>query len=114
MGTRKGAVKSTPIGREERSKWLFEREEFDGGAFRYLNTNVSFEGHHDGGGAGDEKKGRASAQELNEGYLWTRPFEGRRVLRCEKKRECAHHLCEADGQEAANAVRRGPWPVPRP
>jgi len=43
VGTRKGAVS---IGGEEGGKWLFEGEEFDGGAFRYLDTKVSFEGHH--------------------------------------------------------------------
>ena len=34
VGTRRGAIESTPTGREERRKLLFEREEFDGGAFR--------------------------------------------------------------------------------
>jgi hypothetical protein len=46
VDTRKGAVCSTPIGRDERSKRIFEREEFDAGAFWDLDTNISLEGNH--------------------------------------------------------------------
>jgi len=57
VGTVRGAVYSSPIGRDERSKGFPERKELEGGSFGYLNLDVSLERNHNGG-----ERERSSAQ----------------------------------------------------
>ena len=112
MGTRKGGVtSSTPIGRKERSKWLFEREEFDGGAFWYLNTNVSFEGNHGArgreDGVGREKKAmqRTVINEAIYGRCFLKACECGDVKKV-RREGCAHTLPLASRSRQASE-----WPV---